>query len=252
MNRTQDSPSEVPLLSATPGDAATPSGPARVRDAPSATIRAVRAIEFVFLFFGLPSLAAFGPYQIRVIPMLVTLGGICAIALVVSPGFDRSRLLNLAGARKAARYVCLRFLILGVLLLATTAVWDLVETDRSILFGLPRRDAGLWMTIMVLYPVFSVYPQELIYRAFVFHRYKPVFGGGGAMIAASALAFGYGHIIFPDWPSVALTVLGGLLFASTYARTRSLAASWLEHALYGDLVFTIGMGSLFYLVPGGG
>jgi hypothetical protein len=43
-----------------------------------------------------------------------------------------------------------------------------------------------------------------------------------------------------------LTLIGGWFFAETYARTRSMRLVWLEHALYGCLVFTIGLGDYFY------
>jgi len=56
--------------------------------------------------------------------------------------------------------------------------------------------AAAWVLIFILYPLFSVYPQELLYRTFFFHRYRPLFGGGWGMVIASALAFGFVHIIF--------------------------------------------------------
>jgi membrane protease YdiL (CAAX protease family) len=66
------------------------------------------------------------------------------------------------------------------------------------------------------------------------------------MIAASATAFGFGHIIFHNWTAVALTLPGGLLFGKTYRRTSSLLAVSVEHALYGCAVFTIGYGKFLY------
>ena len=41
-------------------------------------------------------------------------------------------------------------------------------------------------------------------------------------------------------------MLGGWLFARRYQRTRSLLTVSVEHALYGVLIFTIGLGDLFY------
>ena len=46
--------------------------------------------------------------------------------------------------------------------------------------------------------------------------------------------------------AVALCVIGGWLFADTYSRTRSLWLASAEHALYGCLVFTVGLGRYFY------
>ncbi len=92
----------------------------------------------------------------------------------------------------------------------------------------------------------SVYPQELIFRAFLMRRYAPIFGTGYRAAAASAAAFGFAHIIYGTVASVVITAVGGWLFARRYQRTRSLAVVWLEHALYGVLAFTVGLGDLFY------
>jgi membrane protease YdiL (CAAX protease family) len=66
------------------------------------------------------------------------------------------------------------------------------------------------------------------------------------MIAASAAAFAFLHIIFRNWIAVALTFAGGLLFAARYAETDSLFTSSFEHTLYGCWLFTIGLGQYFY------
>jgi uncharacterized protein len=99
---------------------------------------------------------------------------------------------------------------------------------------------------MVAYPVLSVYPQGILYRAFFFQRYAALFPGKWAMIVASAAAFAFLHIIFRNWLAVALTFAGGLLFAARYAETDSLFTSSFEHALYGCWLFTIGLGQYFY------
>jgi hypothetical protein len=44
---------------------------------------------------------------------------------------------------------------------------------------------------------------------------------------------------------VGLSTVGGLLFVSTYLRTRSLLAVVWEHALYGIALFTVGLGRYF-------
>jgi membrane protease YdiL (CAAX protease family) len=99
---------------------------------------------------------------------------------------------------------------------------------------------------MVLYPVLSVYPQGVLYRAFFLHRYAAVFPARWALLLASAVAFGFLHIIFRNSLAVGLTFLGGLLFATRYAETDSLLTSSVEHALYGCWLFTVGLGQYFY------
>ncbi|WP_324192028.1 CPBP family intramembrane glutamic endopeptidase [Nocardia puris] len=137
--------------------------------------------------------------------------------------------------------------MLGLWVAATVAsgvVLAVFSPER--LFDLPRTEPAVWAMVMVFYPLLSVYPQELIYRTFVFHRYAPVFGSGWAMIAASAVAFGFAHIIFGNWIAVALTLIGGLLFAHRYRRTGSILVVTVEHALYGCLAFTVGLGGFLY------
>jgi len=116
----------------------------------------------------------------------------------------------------------------------------------EMLFSLYRRSPVWWLAVVLSYPIFSVYPQELLYRAFFFHRYKPLFGEGIGMITASAAVFGFVHIIFGNWVAIALTAIGGVLFGWTYRKSGSLVLTCLEHALFGDFIFTIGIGQFFY------
>ena len=66
------------------------------------------------------------------------------------------------------------------------------------------------------------------------------------LIAANALAFGFGHILFRNWIAIGGTLAGGALFAWRYERTRSFWAVWAEHTLWGWLVFTVGLGVFFF------
>jgi membrane protease YdiL (CAAX protease family) len=99
---------------------------------------------------------------------------------------------------------------------------------------------------MVMYPIASVYPQEVIFRAFFLCRYTAIFGDGWTILLASAATFAYAHILFGNGVAVGLSFLGGLLFAWRYRTTQSLLVSSIEHALYGQLIFTVGLGEFFY------
>ncbi len=111
-------------------------------------------------------------------------------------------------------------------------------------FVLARPD--IWALVMCLYPIFSALPQEIIGRTFFFHRYGEIFRSEGAMIAASTLSFAFMHIIFQNWIALVFCLVGGYLFSHTYAKTRSLTAVWLEHSVYGCLIFTSGLGFFFF------
>jgi membrane protease YdiL (CAAX protease family) len=91
-----------------------------------------------------------------------------------------------------------------------------------------------------------VYPQELIFRTYLFHRYRALFGSDRALVAASAVAFGLAHLFFANWWAPLLSTAGGWLFARTYLRTRSTLQATVEHGLWGDVVFTVGLGWYFY------
>ena len=116
----------------------------------------------------------------------------------------------------------------------------------QLLFSLIRRSPLLWVLIFLLYPLLSVYPQEFLYRAFFFQRYQPLFGRGLGMLLASTLAFGFVHIIFRNWLSVGLSLIGGFLFSLTYQSSGSLLLACLDHAIFGNFLFTIGLGQFFY------
>ena len=116
----------------------------------------------------------------------------------------------------------------------------------QLLFSLIRRSPWLWALVFLLYPLLSVYPQELLYRAFFFHRYEPLFGRGRGMLLASALAFAFVHIIFRNWLAVGLCAIGGFLFSLTYQTSGSLLLACLDHVIFGNFLFTIGLGQFFY------
>lgn len=109
-----------------------------------------------------------------------------------------------------------------------------------------RERPAFWALVMVLYPILSVIPQEIIFRSFFFTRYQRIFTSEQAMVLASGITFGAAHLIFQNWVAPALCLLGGLIFAQTYARTKSLALVWIEHSLYGCMIFTLGLGRYFY------
>ncbi len=198
--------------------------------------------ECAALFGMVPFLIQQGVLPLRLMmPMLMLFGVGCFAWLWFDPAFDRSRLWNAAGARREARRI-LRTLAVGAgALLVVTLV---VMPERFL--GFPRQAPGFWLAVMLGYPLISAYPQEVIYRAFFFQRYREIFTTRWSMIVASAASFGWAHVIFETWMSVALTAVGGGLFAWTYTRSRSTLASAVEHGLYGDVAFTVGIGWIFY------
>ena len=97
----------------------------------------------------------------------------------------------------------------------------------------------------VAYPVVSVLPQGILYRALFEKRYAAGLAPALSLLLGAAL-FSWAHVVFRNVWACAFTFVGGLFFLSTYRRTGSLLFSGIEHALYGDFLFTIGWGTYFY------
>lgn len=114
---------------------------------------------------------------------------------------------------------------------------------------MPRERTQLWVMIVLLYPFISALPQEFLYRHFYFWRYKPLFRNEWGVLISSILVYSFVHVIFDNWVAVALTLVGGILFATTYMYTRRLSLAWVEHAIYGQVIFTAGLGPYFYEAP---
>lgn len=197
--------------------------------------------ELILLFVLLPLAFRFKPFPFPPIPALWLLAAFCLYRLFGDAAFNRKSLWNPGALPAAAPQILAIFAVCAVLVGLT--VYFLAPLR---LFNFVRRAPAFWALVMVLYPVLSVYPQGIVYRAFFFERYRVLFPNSTALIVASAVAFSFAHIIFRNPIAVGFTLIGGLLFAWRYAHTGSLFTSSFEHALYGCWMFTIGLGEYFY------
>nr|WP_321225656.1 CPBP family intramembrane glutamic endopeptidase [uncultured Psychroserpens sp.] len=102
----------------------------------------------------------------------------------------------------------------------------------------------MWLILLFVYSVFSVYPQELIYRTFYFQRYQSLFKNETLFIIINATLFSLAHLFFRNGLVMILTFIGGILFALTYKKTKSTLLVTIEHAIYGCWLFTVGMGEM--------
>lgn len=209
-------------------------------------VKHARLIEFLALFVIAPAaLAAFVPPRsmaMMLFPTLLSSMVVCVVLLRRDPTFDRTQFWNRAGLRDGLRGVLLRVAVLGPVV--ALAVW-LWRPDLFLAF--PRQRPEIWIIVMTFYPLLSVYPQEVIYRAFFFHRYERLLGRGWPTILASAAVFGFMHILFRNPIAIVLTLVAGVIFAYGYHHRRSTALAWIDHALWGCLAFTVGLGQFFFL-----
>jgi membrane protease YdiL (CAAX protease family) len=200
------------------------------------------AVEFISLFFGVPVFLTLDLLPIYPFPVLWLAAFLCWLWLRRDGTFDRRILWRIGPGREALKGILIKFLAAAALLSAYVVFFE-----PESLFRFPRQRPGLWALVMILYPMLSVYPQGLIHRAFLFQRYEKLFAGKTLTVVASAVAFSFMHLVLKNPLAMILTFVGGILFARTYTRTGSLVVSGLEHALYGDLLFTIGLGHYFYM-----
>ena len=211
------------------------SSSARTKPAASWALRLWLAVEFMAIYGGGP-LAILAIRRAGILFVVLWLGA--AVAWLGTRSREPAPPSDL---RRELRGVALRFAVLAPLVTLTT--W-LVFPD--LFLSLPRNRPVIWAIIMVLYPLLSVWPQEMLYRSLLFHRYAPILPTDRVRIAASAITFGFAHVIFLNWIAIAMTAAGGFLFARDYARHRSLRVTCIEHSLYGCLIFTVGLGRFFY------
>ena len=188
-------------------------------------VLAVVKIPQGVLFGSLWLLSAYGLWQ------LARMGGINWRQLWHGAGW----------ARQEQKHALWLFLTLCIPMALFTYI---LVPDRFLSFPLQR--PALWALVMVLYPLLSVLPQELLYRSFFFERYRALFPGFWLMVGASAGLFAFSHIIFKNWVAPLFCLIGGLIFAAHYHQHRSLKWALIEHAAYGCFVFTIGLGWFFY------
>ena len=199
------------------------------------------AIEFLILFFALPLGFRYKPFPFPPIPALWILTCFCLYRLLSDPTFDRNLLWNPKALGRFCPQILITFVCVGVLVAAAVFYFQ-----PQWLFNYVRKTPMFWFLVLLFYPVLSVYPQSVVYRAFLFQRYRKLFPHHLMMVVASAIAFAFVHIIFRNPIAISFTLIGGILFAWRYYESKSLFTSSFEHALYGCWMFTVGLGEFFY------
>lgn len=200
------------------------------------------AIECALLMLALPiALTLWLPPKL-ILPLIWGLAFLCYRGLRVVPGHVGDLPWNRGAVNWQNLKPILRRFALNAALLVGLTWW----LKPELFLGFVRQMPGFWALVMVLYPVVSVIAQEIIFRVYFFARYRPLFTSPWALVGASAVAFGFAHILFQNWVAPLLCTVGGMLFALTYRRHGSLLLVAIEHALYGDFLFTLGLGRYFY------
>ncbi len=198
--------------------------------------------EFLILFAGVPLLLAFGLEARMMWPLLGACFAVGLGLLAVTPGFRWGELLHGPLIPRPVHF--LGFLLVTLALCFGLVLWLI----PGALFWLPQRRPELWLTIVLLYPVLSALPQEIIFRVLFFRRYGLLFPSRAVGVAVNAALFGLAHLFLSNWVSLAMTVAGGAIFAWAHLSgpRPNLLFPLLMHAIAGVIIFTCGLGRFFF------
>ncbi|MAZ73813.1 MAG: CPBP family intramembrane metalloprotease [Flavobacteriaceae bacterium] len=197
-----------------------------------------KALEFIVLYVLIP-VSLFLQYNIYLKVVLVLIAFVYIIIILKKSKSVRFRMKKNLDWKSFCLRVSCTFLLLSIT--SFLYVWF---QDKEALFYVPRTYPGLFVLILVVYTFLSVWPQEIVYRTFFFERYKVFFKNKLLFVCLNAIVFSLAHLFFRNTLVLILTFIGGLLFGYTYLKYRSTTAVSIEHALYGNWLFTVGMGEM--------
>ena len=197
-------------------------------------------LEIILVFIGIPLLYKYDfiPFH-KSIPLAIVFLLYLAI-LLTDKKFTR-KYFTMNGFRKW-KPVIIRTTVFFLLSVCFVAYFK-----PENLFIIVKEKPFIWIMIMIFYPVWSAYPQELIYRAYFFHRFSKYANNKLILIIINSLLFSFSHIIFNNWIALILTFAGNFFLVNTYRKSNSLMVVFIEHAVYGNIIFTTGLGEYFYL-----
>jgi len=199
-------------------------------------------IEFLILFFGVPLYLFFDGNFIRPSSLLLPI----LVALILyfrkQKEFKARDLIKLGISKQMWMTQAVIVLIIGIFLTAYVLVFE-----KQNLFNLPKGNPVIWIAMLFFYPVFSAYGQEVVFRKFMFMRYKPLFTQKWKMILASGITFSFVHIVYFSTLSLILTFFAGIYLALLYDKTKSVLFVSILHGIMGFLIFTVGLGQHFWI-----
>ena len=136
-------------------------------------------LEFAVIFVGLPLLAGWQGQFLRLwlLPQMLLLAGILLALLWRDPAFDRRQMRAVPRDWRHTLRRIIVFLVPG-----GAAVLYLAWCSGVDLFFFPRERPFLWLVVLLLYPLVSALAQELIFRVFLFHRYRSLFSHPRLMV----------------------------------------------------------------------
>lgn len=197
-----------------------------------------KSIEFFIIFILIPISYSL-PYSAYLKLTLGVLGLFYIIYILLKVEDQKFKIAPNLNWKRFWKETLTKLLLIAII--TTFFVWI---TNTEDLFEVVINKPITWVKFLFIYSLFSVYPQELLYRTFFFKRYKRLFISESLFLFVNAIVFSLAHLFFKNPLVILLTFLGGLLFAFTFNKTESTLLVSIEHAVYGSWLFTVGMGSM--------
>ena len=111
--------------------------------------------------------------------------------------------------------------------------------DEFLLSNLDLKKYYFTSVLLLFYLLFSVIPQEIIFRFLFFYKYKDYFNKFEILLLNS-LVFSFCHLIYFDIYILLFSFFGNLLFTFNYMKNKSLLVVIIEHFLLGQTLIILG------------
>lgn len=201
-----------------------------------------KIIELIILSSLIPCLVLFLKLHNLIIPILLI---ICLYCITIYCLENKNLFLELKKVFNINLYILIKIILRWLFASIILYLLTLYFFNEKLFIIQNNKPEILWK-IMLLYPIFSALPQEFIFCKFFFYRYKSLFKNDNNLVICSGIFFSITHLLFLNFIAPILSLIGGLLFANTYKKHRSLLLVSLEHGLYGNTLFFIGIGWYFW------
>lgn len=196
--------------------------------------------EFLGLYVAAPvAMAVFLPPALM-FPVLFLFTSLGVILLHVTDGFHWHEL------TRNMRKVDWRVVAWFALITLAVAAGVVLALAPEAFLALPKYQPMLLLMIILLYPILSALPQEVVFRPLFFRRYGALLPGLRPALVLNAGVFSLAHLMYWSWVVAGMTFFGGLAFAWAYEARRSFALAVVLHAVAGLILFTLGLGVWFY------
>lgn len=197
-----------------------------------------KGIELFVLFILIPVMLTVSIHPVIKVSVLL-LGFIYVIYFLIKVDKEKFRIQPYLNWNYFWKRTFLKFVALAVL-----SIIYVFLMKKEHLFHIVLNKPKLWLQYVFVYAIVSVYPQELIFRTFFLKRYSNLIQNKTLLIFINAVLFSMAHMFFRNSLVLAMTFLGGIIFALTFQKTKSTLLVSIEHAIYGSWLFTVGMGGM--------